>query len=226
MEKHLRHPRSGRVTGKWWSAASVASLASDNLHQCLDLECSVWWWLESQSWLPLPFLPELLLQLCSSTGLSCPFSLDCHYPQWLELLWVEDSWILPHFVLHDAVLPYLCRTFYDFRSTFIHVTPFNASGEPVWSELLFILQIRDMRLGVLRKLAQSHKAGRWWRHNSNLISIFFRLNYREGRQFLSLPLLFFHIVLITSCTHTAGGGRWFELMFIVIILAVLFYWIV
>lgn len=45
---------------------------------------------------------------------------------------------------------------------------------------------------------------------------------REGGQFLCLSAFLPHLILVTSCTHIAGGGKWFEVMFIVIVLAIFF----
>lgn len=44
---------------------------------------------------------------------------------------------------------------------------------------------------------------------------------REGGQFLCLSAFLPHLILVT-CTHIAGGGKWFEVMFIVIVLAIFF----
>ena len=166
----------------------------------------------------------------------------------------------------------------------------------------FIFQMRNTSVRVLKKLAQSHRAGNWRRRNSNqssilflpyfflkILFIYFQREGKGGRKWgietsmcgcllhvpypgpgqqprnvpcLGIELVAFqfagrcsihwatparatasfsfkllggktisfssHIssTLVASCTYIVGGGRWFELMFIVIILAIFFYLIV
>lgn len=186
------------------------ALASDHLRQCLGLESSVVVVVGKSvspsstcpSWadalalfihrLELSFVPGLPLSPVTPVAVGWRF-LD---PPPLRVAWCSIALSLPSLVWFQKYF-YPCYSIYCFW------------GACEVRSISFILQIRDLRIGVLRKLAQSHKAGRWWRHNSNLNSVFFRLNYREGGQFLSLPLLFFHVLFWSPPAHTlpeAGGG--------------------
>lgn len=110
-----------------------ASLAGDCLHQHFALGSTVV--VGQSSLIFLHLLPELVLQLCSSTGVSCLSPSPVTLLMTPELRWF-DSWMLSHFVLQYMVLPYLCKTFDGLRSAFIHVSSVSACGELVRSVLL------------------------------------------------------------------------------------------
>lgn len=59
-------------------------------------------------------------------------------------------------MLHYVVLPYVCKTFDDLRSAFIHVSSWSAGGELVRS----VLVASFYRIGAQKTLAQNHRAGR------------------------------------------------------------------
>lgn len=133
------------------------------LHQRFDLESIVGVVVgRSVSSSTFPSWTGALALFIARFELSLSFPWPSLSPVTAELLQVEDSGILPYFLLHNIVLPYICKTFYDQRSTSIHGSSFKVVESQCCkvSVISFILEIKNTRIRVLKKLVQSHKAGR------------------------------------------------------------------
>lgn len=131
------------------------------------------------------------------------FSLTVTILMTQELLWVEDSGIFPCLLLYDVVLPYICKTFYDRRSTSIHVSSFNVVERqwvrPVLLASFYILG--TWGLECLRYLLKVTKLGddgdRTW--TWTLCS--FNCIIKRGMT-VSFSLLFFHVLFWSPPAHT------------------------